>query len=105
MSTLRRKMRAATRRISATHRICQAMASRCGHRSGGSAARASMTNGEDKGNSAPARPRVLSGSPTALAASAKTTTWAMVTGIDRVCTSRAVDAWPPMPRKTEPSSR
>ena len=41
-------------------------------------------------------------SPTTALASANTITWAKVIGIDRVCTSRTLLAWPPMPRKTEP---
>ena len=48
---------------------------------------------------------LLSGAPTAIEATAKMTTCAMVTGIDKVCTSRALDAWAPMPRKMAPSRR
>jgi len=42
---------------------------------------------------------------TAVAAKPKITTWAKVTGIDKVCTSRAVEACAPIVRKTEPSSK
>ena len=46
-----------------------------------------------------------SGAPTAVAAKPKISTWAKVTGIDMVCTSRTVEACAPMVRNKAPSSR
>ena len=64
-----------------------------------------MVIGEDKGNAAAARPLTESGLPIAVAAKPKISTWPKVTGIDRVWTSRAVDACAPMIRNAAPNSR
>ena len=51
------------------------------------------------------RLRRNSGEPMAVAAKPKISTCAKVTGIDRVCTSRTVEACAPMVRNTAPNSR
>ncbi len=61
--------------------------------------------GEDRGKMAAASPSVESGLPIAVEAKPKISTWANVTGIDIVWTSRTVEACAPMVRKTAPSSR
>ena len=48
---------------------------------------------------------LLFGDPMAVEAKPKITTWAKVTGIDSVCTSRAVEACAPMVRNTAPRSK
>ena len=102
---MRRKSRAETSTISPTQKACHAIARRCGQSCGSSAARATITSGEESGNSAPAIHNVELGEPTAKAAKPKMSTWATVTGIESVWTSRTVEACAPMLRNTEPSSR
>jgi len=93
------------RRISATHEICHANASTWGSSAGISAARPNIAKGEDKGKIIPAIALGLSGWPTPRLARPKIIICAIVTGIDKVCTSRAVDACDPMPRNKEPISK
>ena len=73
-------------------RICQASATMCGIGAGNSAARPNIAKGEDKGNTIPATALGLSGWPTPRLARPKIIICAIVTGIDSVCTSRAVEA-------------
>ena len=92
-------------RMIATHRACQSRARTCGQIAACSAARPSMANGEDKGKTAAAMASDPLGLPTPRDAKANKASCAMVTGMDRVWTSRTVEAWAPMPRNTAPISK
>ena len=81
------------------------MASRCGHSASSTAARASMAKGELSGKAMAANSSGLPLCVTARLAKKNTSTCAIVTGIDRVCTSRTVAAIDPTARNTDPSKR
>ena len=91
--------------VSQTQSACQAIAARCGQIAPSWAARAIIVSGEEKGKIAAPMPSGLSIAPAANWAKRKMSNCAIVTGIDRVCTSRSELAWEPMPRKSAPSRR